>query len=121
MTCGDGLTRDSRQDRDRRTSGSMPCGGRRRGLMQDSGEVVAENSADRLAVVVLSGRTYSVLQWLDPPGLRIGERLDGEMDRGGWIRLINRSTGLSVRACRHLYGCSQSDAYAFSRIERPLD
>ncbi len=96
MTCGDGLTRDSRQDWDRRTSGSMPCGGRRRGLMQDSGEVVAENSAERLAVVVLSGRTYSVLQWLDPPGLRIGERLDGEMDRGGWIRLLAQASQLLI-------------------------
>ncbi|MGD9831290.1 MAG: hypothetical protein AB7U92_00925 [Piscinibacter sp.] len=89
--------------------------------MLDSGEVVAENIGHRLAVVVLSDRTYSVLQWLDPPGLRVGERLHGELDRGGWVRLTNRSTGLSVRAYRHLYGCSRSDAYAFSHIERPLD
>tara|TARA_B100001105_G_scaffold179201_2_gene144582 strand:+ start:14586 stop:14855 length:270 start_codon:yes stop_codon:yes gene_type:complete len=89
--------------------------------MEDSGQVVAQNIADRLAVVVLSDGTYSVLQWLDPPGLRVGERLHGEMDRGGWIRLTNRSTGLSVRAYGHLYGCPRSDAYAFSRIERSLD
>lgn len=75
-----------------------------------SGSIVEVQSHRKLAIVAHSNSMFGVIGWVEGTPIEVGHTVIGNMEAGGWGRLVNASTGDGFRAYKHLHGCPEIDA-----------
>jgi hypothetical protein len=68
----------------------------------------------RVAVVGHTNGRCCVVSWLHETSPNVGDRILGDMSKGGWTRLFNATAGVELRVFRHLYCCDEPDVLAFT-------